>query len=922
MDSRARSGSTPLTGLLQLQEALDNLQEMADAYHRWSNDPDTSIIDHWSAPGPDNSSRRELLEAFAELLKDQYSRRYPTDFLNPYPALTEFSPEISSGLREGPCPRSGPRFEVIRPHAEGGLGTVSVAIDRELNREVAFKQIHVRQADNPARRDRFLIEAEITGGLEHPGIVPVYSLGHSSDGRPYYAMKLIRGETLADAIERFHDRSPARDSRAWSFELRKLLRRFMDVCNAVDYAHGRGILHRDLKPSNIMIGKHGETLVVDWGLAKPIGATETDRDDEGPLLISPESGETLPGSTVGTPAFMSPEQAARDRPPLEPTSDVYSLGATFFCLLTGRSPFVSKEPGRILEDVRAGNFPRPREIKPSLPRPLEAICLKAMALKPTDRYASTRELADEIERWMADEPVVAFREPIGPRVGRWARQHRTMVAAVLAGLLVATISLGLVLAVQSRANDKLREANALANRINHSLVEANAREARSNQELQAASLRERARFDLALDALRTFHNGVSDDPLLREAEFAGLRSRLLQGAIAFYRRLEFQLAEQHDRTSREATARVYSQIAHLEARYGTRQEILSAYRKALELRRALAEESPQDPKAKAEVASCLISLGVMVRSLEGASASLHLLEEARSILEVVGHLAPANRWFQGLLAQAEMEHGESLKLLKRNQLALEAFDRALKIQEKLAQEDPGSLGPRDALATLLNRRGVLQIFMNRHRDAQETLKQARAILEQLIQSDPANSRFQLELSGVLKDLGDLMSWSGRIDESLKLHERALAIRESLSATLPTSAAYRVLISHSLLATGQIHVLKGNQSFAVEAFRRSAALQEGQGLSSVGLYNLALTRADLAQCLTGAERATEADRAAMTFRHAIQLGHRDFAAIRSVAKSRSCLGESAEFRLLILDLDFPESPFDTSPATDRAILTHR
>ncbi len=366
------------------------------------------------------------------------------------------SPDSSDGdstttFSVGSATSDGQRFRVLRPHAKGGLGAVFVALDSELNREVALKQILNIYVDDEGCRQRFLLEAEITGGLEHPGIVPVYGLGTYPDGRPYYAMRLIRGETLKDAIARLHTDMPA--SRR-PLELRKLLRRFLDVCNAIDYAHSRGVLHRDIKPSNVVLGKHGETLVVDWGLAKAIGRTSSVADPAENTLVPLSSGsaETLPGSTLGTPAYMSPEQAAGLLDRLGPASDVYSLGATLYCLLTSKPPFEGAA-GEVLRLVQNGGFVPPRRRDPNVDRALEAVCLKAMALRPDDRYPTSRALAEEVENWLADAPVSARPDPLTTRAVRWMRKHQVAATMLIVLSVVAIPALLALNYVQRRQRE-------------------------------------------------------------------------------------------------------------------------------------------------------------------------------------------------------------------------------------------------------------------------------------------------------------------------------------------------------------------------------------------------------------------------------------------------------------------------------------
>ena len=390
----------------------------------------------------------------------------------------------------------GSRFSRVRPHARGGLGEVSVARDRELGREVALKEILGRFADDTHSRSRFVLEAEVTGALEHPGVVPVYGLGQFEDGRPYYAMRFVQGDSLRKAIGRFHKEGGIR---ANGRQLRSLLGQLVDVCNAIAYAHDRGVLHRDLKPDNVMLGRYGETLVVDWGLAKVMGREEPSavgRDESatsGDVLSGSGGSATRDGIAIGTPAYMPPEQARGDLSEIGPAADVYSLGATLYHILTGHPPATGATVAEILERVKRGDIASAREVDDRVPAALSAIAARAMATAPQARYVSAAALADDVDRWLADEPVDAYEDPPRVRLQRWARRHPRTVTATAATLLlglsgaaaIATVVAGKN-AELATANDSLRSANEAEQRAAAEAVAAQAEAEQERNEAQAA----------------------------------------------------------------------------------------------------------------------------------------------------------------------------------------------------------------------------------------------------------------------------------------------------------------------------------------------------------------------------------------------------------------------------------------------------
>ncbi len=348
------------------------------------------------------------------------------------------------------------RYTLSRLHGEGGLGKVWLAHDRELNRQVALKEIRSEKARHPEAWRRFLKEAQITGQLEHPNIVPVYDLARRrEDEQPFYTMKFVRGQTLRDALRDYHRR--CRDGTVDPMELRRLLGVFVSVCNALGYAHSRGVLHRDLKPSNIVLGGFGEVLVLDWGLAKIVGSADVEASTLG-ITDEAQMDATATGRVLGTPSYMAPEQADGRLDLLDARTDIYGLGAILFEILAGRAPHEGDNTDDILRRIVDNETPRARAVHSSVPLALDAIAAKAMAKSQAARYPKAADLADDVQRWLADEPVSVVREPFAVRAGRWARRRKTAVFSAAALLVTVSLALSISTAIIGREHSVTKEA--------------------------------------------------------------------------------------------------------------------------------------------------------------------------------------------------------------------------------------------------------------------------------------------------------------------------------------------------------------------------------------------------------------------------------------------------------------------------------
>jgi serine/threonine-protein kinase len=452
----------------------------------------------------------------------------------------------SDGLSRGSVVHYFGDYEIRRELGRGGMGVVYEALQNSLNRPVALKLVKAGLLAGDDELRRFKNEAEAVAQLDHPGILPVYEVGQH-DGQHYFSMKLVPGGSLVALLDRYKD-----DPRAAA-------RLVAEAAEAVAHAHARGILHRDLKPANILIDAEGHPHVTDFGLAKNV---ESDVEF------------TQSGAILGTPAYMSPEQATGRRGSITTATDVYGLGAVLYAVLTGQAPFGGDSAVETIDAVRNSPPEPPRRINKAVPLDLETICLKCLEKDPRRRYTTVQALADDLHAWLESRPISARRVAVLERAGLWCKR-RPAVAALSAALVLATVGgTAAIIALQAKSNTDLRAAN-------EALDHQRARAERGEQ--------------MAIESVRRFRSAVAENPELRNSPaLEGLRRTLLTEPHSFFTALRDRLYSENDGRP-EALARLAStafDLGTLTEEIGRKQDALQPYQEALAIRRRLARDRP------------------------------------------------------------------------------------------------------------------------------------------------------------------------------------------------------------------------------------------------------------------------------------------------------------------------------------------
>lgn len=895
-------------GAYALKSDWINAGQLVAAVEAWSAETSRPLTEFLVEQ---RSLRREELPLLEVLWLKSMAGTQPTApaALDETAASADSPPVDGSGLRfaEPPAAADGDsqpadhrRFVVERELAAGGLGQVCVARDPRLNRVVALKEIRSALRRHPAGRARFQREAEITGALEHPAIVPLYEAGLDPDGAPWYAMRLLTGETLRDKALAFH-RNGGDESGHSGVEFRRLLGALVSACQGVAFAHSRGIIHRDIKPANIMVGERGEAVVIDWGLAKRTEAEGAESDagvaDElaDGAADAPGPGLTVAGTALGTPGFLSPEQARGDLAAIHQASDVFGLGAALYFLLTGKPLYEGEDSGSTLSRARHCEFIRPRQVRPAIPAALEAICLKALRAEPRERYSGVDALRGDLERWLADEPVSVHPEPWLQRGFRFARRNRSLVALGGAALLViaATAStFSILLGRQAGIADLARgKAVQLAEDKSELLVleQAARTEAEQQRHLAIRTLRSlvfdvqrqlrpietaqpvrQSILETALAGLRDISVSVREQP---EVDYSAMVANSDLGKVL----LLFgsadgteatQLALEHFERAREIAESLaaaagpadleasrclsiaWEQLGDAQIELGALDRAAAAFDAALQTTLRAAEQHPDEPGLFRDLGFGWEKVGDVLQNQGDQAGAMEAFGKSRHAFESQLQLDPASPVAQRDCCVALQKQGDLLSAAGDFDGAVSAWRDALRLIDSPVSNEEPVFQPRDR-SVLLNKIGTALQQLERPDEALACLGDSLALARQIQAAAPDSRQAKRDLSIALRLLAGLQMEDGAIGAARERLLECLALREELAADDPSSHTGQTDLAFVLEQLGRLEAQAGNPAESSAHYRRALQTLDSLDPASIEAFaDLKELRAAVAAALEG------------------------------------------------------------------------
>jgi len=727
-------------------------------------------------------------------------------------------------------------FRLIREVGRGGMGIVYEAEQMSLGRRVALKMLPFAATMDGRQLQRFKNEAHAAAQLHHTNIVPIFGVG-CERGVHFYAMQYIEGHSLADVIVELRGQAegaatkprqspsphaeatvdgPAGQRLDWPSSLsaesetkpiaglstersakgpayfRTVAELGIQAAEALDCAHQQGIVHRDIKPANLLIDTTGRLWVTDFGLAQ----------------VQSDARLTMTGDLVGTLRYMSPEQALAKRVVVDHRTDVYSLGATLYELLTLQPAFTGTDRQELLRQIAFEEPRRPRRINKTIPPELEIIVLKALEKNATDRYATAQKLADDLRHWLDDRPIQARRPSTMQRLSKWARRHQALVRLATACLVLAVVGLGVATFLIGRARRETERQ----------------RDAAERQREEALRKRRQARR-----AVDTMYTRVAEKWLQDEPGLERLQREFLEEALEFYR--QFAAEDEADLGVGQETGNAHARVGGILSTLGNRKEAAAEYGRAIAILEPLAAEHPGNADLANDLAQSHHGLAI-VQGWTGDKRSAEANERrAIDIWErLVRNYPNVPRYGRKLTGAYNGLIGTFLNDSTRHEELEKGLLRAQEIMERLVADDPKSAENHRGLGGTLSNRALLKLVQGKPAEGRPPLEKAIDAQKAALGLNPKDKQARIFLRNHYAVLAKVFP-PGELPKALATAEEALSTAQELTRQSPDVPQYRGMLADSHKNLGEIHKALGNFREAVGAFRNAIGVLEAMPASA-------------------------------------------------------------------------------------------